>query len=117
MMLALNRDARASGADRAPHGLARDRFSILGKLRGSGRAEVFVGLPKTSKLATDLVVIKTYPAVLAGEGMNHELDLATMLRHDNLVRVHGVGEDGGRPFIVSEYLEGTTLERLLRWLE
>jgi hypothetical protein len=117
MTLALKLDAPPSGAGHAPHALARDRFSTLGKLRGSGRAEVFVGLPKTAKLATELVVIKTYPALLAGEAISREFELATMLRHENLVRVLGNGEDEGRPFIVSEYLEGTTLERLLRWLE
>ena len=117
MTLALKLDAPTIGADRGPHALARDRFSTIGKLRGSGRAEVFVGLPKTAKLATELVVIKTFPALLAGQAIARELELATMLHHDNLVRVLGIGEDSGRPFIVSEYLEGTTLERLLRWLE
>ncbi|NRA94808.1 MAG: serine/threonine protein kinase [Planctomycetes bacterium] len=40
------------------------------------------------------------------------------LRHDNLVRVHGLGHHHGQPYIVIEYVEGQTLWELLErgWL-
>ena len=38
---------------------------------------------------------------------------AAKLRHPGIVAVHEVGEHGGRPFIVMDYVEGRTLERLL----
>jgi serine/threonine protein kinase len=40
--------------------------------------------------------------------------LAMRLRHPNVVRVFQLAETGGLPFLVMEYLEGETLEDLLR---
>jgi serine/threonine protein kinase len=42
-----------------------------------------------------------------------EARLAARLSHPNVVRVFDVGEDGGRPFIAMEYVEGETLAELL----
>jgi serine/threonine protein kinase len=36
------------------------------------------------------------------------------LRHPNIVVVHDVGEDDGRPFMAMEYIAGETLTRILR---
>jgi urea transport system substrate-binding protein len=48
-----------------------------------------------------------------------EARAAAALRHDNIVTIHQVGQDGGTPFLVMEYLEGESLDaRLTRqsWL-
>ena len=42
-----------------------------------------------------------------------EARLAARLSHPNVVRVFDVGEDGGRPFIAMEYIEGETLAELV----
>jgi eukaryotic-like serine/threonine-protein kinase len=42
-----------------------------------------------------------------------EARLAARLAHPNVVRVFDVGEDGGRPFIAMEYVEGETLAELV----
>jgi serine/threonine-protein kinase len=42
-----------------------------------------------------------------------EARLAARLSHPNVVRVFDVGEDGGRPFIAMEYVDGETLAELL----
>jgi serine/threonine-protein kinase len=42
-----------------------------------------------------------------------EARLAARLAHPNVVHVYDVGEDGGRPFIAMEYVEGETLGELL----
>jgi serine/threonine-protein kinase len=42
-----------------------------------------------------------------------EARLAARLSHPNVVRIFDVGEDGGRPFIAMEYVEGETLAELL----
>jgi len=42
-----------------------------------------------------------------------EARLAARLSHPNVVRVFDVGEDGGRPFIAMEYVEGGTLADLV----
>jgi len=43
-----------------------------------------------------------------------EARLAARLSHPNIVAVYDVGEEGGRPCIVMEYVEGETLSDLLR---
>ena len=42
-----------------------------------------------------------------------EARLAARLAHPNVVRVFDVGEDGGRPFIAMEYVEGETLAEVV----
>jgi serine/threonine-protein kinase len=42
-----------------------------------------------------------------------EARLAARLAHPNVVRVFDVGEDGSRPFIAMEYVEGETLAELI----
>ncbi len=42
-----------------------------------------------------------------------EARLAARLSHPNVVRVFDVGEDGGRPLIAMEYVEGETLAELI----
>jgi eukaryotic-like serine/threonine-protein kinase len=42
-----------------------------------------------------------------------EARLAARLAHPNVVHVYDAGEDGGRPFIVTEYVPGDTLAQLV----
>jgi serine/threonine-protein kinase len=39
---------------------------------------------------------------------------AARLDHENIVRIHDVDEEGGRPYIVMEYVEGEDLDDLIR---
>jgi eukaryotic-like serine/threonine-protein kinase len=123
MKSALEFDARVADARRLPFAPLVDRYSIVGKLRSTGRAEVSIGLPVAARSSDELVVIKAYassgPAVGRiddGVEIPPEVDVASTPRHDNLARVFECGCGTERHFIVSEYLEGTTLRRLLRWL-
>lgn len=47
------------------------------------------------------------------ERFTREARTAGKLSHENITIVHDVGEDGGRPFIVMEYLTGSDLRTLL----
>jgi serine/threonine protein kinase len=56
--------------------------------------------------------------ILSEENRDRRVDLAAMrrearilrrLRHPNIVRSFGEGQDGGLPFILMEYLEGASL--------
>jgi hypothetical protein len=112
-------DALRSGTHRVPGSLLCSRYSIIGKLRSQGRADISIGLPRGALAVQDLVVIKTLasdPLERAEREMPPEIELASTLQHDNLVRTLGVAHEADRHIIVSEYLEGTTLRRLLRWL-
>jgi hypothetical protein len=42
----------------------------------------------------------------------HEAQLLAKLKHENLPMVHDYFLDGGRPYLVMEYVEGRTLDRL-----
>jgi len=47
-----------------------------------------------------------------------EAQLAARLNHENIVRIYDYGEDGeGRPYIVQEFLDGTTLQQHLDLLQ
>ena len=42
-----------------------------------------------------------------------ELHKAQRLAHPNIARIYQAGEDGGRPFIAAQHLEGLTLRRIM----
>ncbi len=50
----------------------------------------------------------------AKERFLREARLAAGLHNDHIVTIHQVGEDRGVPFLAMEYLQGTSLDRLLR---
>src|SRR6185295_16700747 len=83
-----------------------------------GRAEVHVALAKTARSLEQMVVIKRFHAD-APEcdwvQLVAELELASWLRHDNVVRTLGIGLEAGRYFLINEFLEGTTLQACLDW--
>jgi serine/threonine-protein kinase len=43
----------------------------------------------------------------------HEAEAVAALRHENIVRVHDVGEHDGRPYFTMEYVEGGSLSQKL----
>ncbi len=65
-----------------------------------------------------LVALKLLAENLGGDESVHrrfvrEARLAARLSHPNVVSVFDAGEDGGRPYIVMEYVEGENLAELL----
>jgi serine/threonine protein kinase len=65
------------------------------------------------------VAVKVLAEHLAGTPGFHdrflrEAKLAAQLSHPNVVQVFDVGEDGGKPFIVMEYVQGSTLAAELK---
>ena len=65
-----------------------------------------------------VVALKVISAHLASETefmerFRQEALASARLTHPNIVIVHDFGEDGGVPYLVMEYVEGTTLSELL----
>ena len=68
----------------------------------------------------DVVLVKTFAQSAlerTADELPGELELAARLHHDNIVRTLTWGHDEGNDFVVTEYLEGITLRRLLEWLD
>jgi hypothetical protein len=94
-------------------------FTFLRKLQAGLRSEVWLALPPGSGALDQLVVIKSFFPHAPGsalDALGEELALAQRLSHPNVARTLRVGRDAERSFVVSEYLEGTTLRALLRRL-
>ena len=95
---------------------ALGRFRIDGTLGRGGMAVVYLahdtelGRPVAIKFLADHVAGDDgFRARFAREGR-----IAARLSHPNIVQVFDVGQDGGRPFIVMEYVAGESLGDTLR---
>lgn len=92
------------------------RYRILEWLGAGGMGEVYRA--RDSRLDRD-VAIKLIPEALAGDAnrvgrFEQEARAAGQLNHPNILSVYDVGVDSGRPYIVSELLEGRSLRDTLR---
>ena len=86
-------------------------YRILSKLGAGGMGEVY--LAEDTKLGRR-VAIKFLPTHLAQDDnankrLIREARAAAALDHPNICAIHEVGDDGGRTFIVMQYVDGETL--------
>jgi serine/threonine protein kinase/Tfp pilus assembly protein PilF len=90
-------------------------YKILKKLGEGGMGEVY--LAQDTRLNRK-VALKLLPRQYAqDEGIRtrfkREAQAAAALNHPNIVTIHEVSEQGGRPYISMEYIEGPTLKELI----
>jgi serine/threonine protein kinase len=105
----------AQPASRSPE-TRLDEPLLLRKLEGGLRAEVWLGLAPGTADSDAVVLIKRFFPHVSGpalDGLRHELELAKRLEHENIARHLHVDPEPEHPAIVSEYLEGTSLQTLL----
>ena len=91
------------------------RYRINRKLARGGMATVY--------LADDLRLTRVVAVKVMHQGLGDDQDFtakfdrearaAARLQHPNVVSVFDQGVDGGRPYIVMEYVEGATLRHLI----
>ncbi|MET0647776.1 MAG: protein kinase, partial [Pyrinomonadaceae bacterium] len=108
--------ARPKGGEQTPLEVVPGRttlgaYRILEKIGAGGMGTVY--LAKDARLGRR-VALKLLPAHFARDEelvrrFEQEARAASALNHPNIITVHEIGEERGRLFIVTEYVEGKTL--------
>lgn len=91
-------------------------YKIERKLGRGGMGTVFAAVEPTSGLAAAVKVLSIHLAQEEGFRERFEAEIETLrkLRHPNIVRLYGFGEQDGVLFYAMELVEGTSLEDELR---
>lgn len=98
------------------HGVLGNRYEVLEHIGSGGMADVY----KAHDIVLDrIVAVKILHSQLAGDEeflvkFQQEAQGAARLSHPNIVSIYDVGEDGGRHYIVMEYIAGETLKSLIK---
>lgn len=86
------------------------KYSLVRKLGEGGMGVVYVGYDEALDRR---VAIKLLHGATARGFLMREAQALARLAHPNVVHVHEVGEDAGRPFVVMELIEGDSLRAWL----
>lgn len=113
---ALSTHPSVSGADASPElPIEFGRYRLLKQLGVGGMATVF--------LADDTILNRKVALKLphiANTNRNHldrfrrEAQLSASLEHPNICQVYDIGEHEGRPYLTMAYIEGDTLDKIIR---
>lgn len=118
MQLALKHRGSSEGRVRSAPIRSPKRYTQLTRLEGATRAEVLLAIAEDADALDQIVAIKIFlperPGATPSE-LGAELELRSRLHHENIARTSSIGFEEGRHFVVTEYLDGITLSRLLRW--
>jgi eukaryotic-like serine/threonine-protein kinase len=94
-------------------------YELLLELASGGMATVHLARATDKRQGPPLVAVKRPHRHLQGDKtfltmLVDEARLASAIDHPNVVKVRELGFDGGMPFIVMDYVEGTSLAELRR---
>lgn len=105
----------AAGANIGVGQLLDDRFEITDLIARSGMASLFKANDRQTGNAVALKIpFLQFESDAAGfERFRREEEIGIRLNHPGILKMHAV-EKKSRPYIVMEYLEGQTLEELLK---
>jgi eukaryotic-like serine/threonine-protein kinase len=101
--------------------LLAGKYRLIAEIGRGGMADVYLAVARGGMGGFQkLVVVKILRDGLAQEDEDcvpmflDEARLAARLNHPNVVQTNEVGQDAGRYYLVMEYLEGQTLERIAK---
>jgi serine/threonine protein kinase len=96
---------------RIPEEIARD-YEVLSVLGAGGMGVVYLARDRTLRRQVALKVIRAPGQHELAGRLRREARILPQLRHPAVVTVYELGESSLGPFLVMEWLEGVTLERL-----
>jgi eukaryotic-like serine/threonine-protein kinase len=91
-------------------------YRILSKLGGGGMGEVYLAedTKLNRRVAIKLLTPSAYGDKQAYQRLIREARTAANLDHPNICSIHEIADDGGQSFICMQYVEGETLDSLLK---
>ncbi|MEO6397517.1 MAG: protein kinase, partial [Tepidiformaceae bacterium] len=107
--------APASPAPDLPVSFVSGRYAVRRFLGEGGRKRVFLAHDSRLDREVAFCVIRAEGLDLTGRQrvLREAQSVARLGQHPNLVTVHDIGEDGGNPYIVQEYMGGGDVAGLL----
>ena len=113
--------AAASTSSREPPGPPRTKvgaYSVLAPIAAGGGGSVWLALDDKSPDLLRIVAVKFSHQDGSDDAYRRrfvrEAKVASAIRHTNVVDVFEVGDAQGQPYLVMPYVEGVTLQTLLR---
>lgn len=106
----------AAGDLLAPGTLVAGRYRIEALVGVGAMGMIYRAADERLDLPVALKVLRPELTVRGGdeERFVRELVLARQVSHRNVVRIHDLGEDGGLAFLTMDYVEGRSLQDVLR---
>ncbi len=97
-------------------GFAIGNYTVLERLGSGGMALVYLCEHRNTRQRVAVKVLPTAKSedVAVLKRFYREARAGSALDHANIVRVHGISQDGSRHFLVMEYVEGTLLGSLVK---
>ena len=109
-------DSKQTDMGRVPREFSSERYRVVRELGRGGMGVVLEAFDKVLERRVALKILLS--GDLAGsdalERFQLEARAAARLSHPNLVSVHEVGEEDGRPYLVMDYVEGESLAARIR---
>ena len=118
-MIGAARDPRSEAKIDGNGTTAFGKYQLFASLGRGGMADVFLSVARGQMGFNKLAVIKRLRQALAEERAFRDMfldeaRLAARLNHPNIVHTYEAGEQGGVYFIAMEYLEGQSLNKVLK---